>query len=46
MTRVFLVPSLEGFLLTTGDPEFAEEMALARKFMRKRRNMLSKLAKR
>jgi putative addiction module antidote len=42
---VFLIESPEGFLLTARDPEFVEEMVLARKFMRKRRNLLSELAK-
>jgi putative addiction module antidote len=42
---VFLIESPQGFLLTTSDPELPEEMALARKFMRKRRKLLSELAK-
>jgi putative addiction module antidote len=42
---VFLIETPEGFLLTTRDPEFVEDMALARNLMRKRRNALRKLAK-
>lgn len=42
---VFLIPSPEGFLLTTMDPEFVEEMAAGRKFMRKRRKMLGDLGR-
>jgi putative addiction module antidote len=44
-SSLFLVESADGFLLTSLDPEFEEDMALARKFMRKRRNLLRDLAK-
>lgn len=42
---LFLTESPGGFRLTAADPEFREDMALARKFMRKRRNLLRELAK-
>jgi putative addiction module antidote len=44
-SSLFLVESADGFLLTSLDPEFEEDMALARKFMRKRHNLLRDLAK-
>jgi putative addiction module antidote len=42
---VFLTESSDGFRITSRDPEFEEQMTLARKFMRKRRNLLRELAK-
>lgn len=42
---VFLTESLGGFRVTCGDPEFEEEMRLARRFMTKRRGALRELAK-
>jgi putative addiction module antidote len=42
---VYLVESADGFRLTPYDPEFEEQMAVARKIMKKRRNALRALAK-
>jgi putative addiction module antidote len=42
---VFLTESPDGFRITPYDPEFEEDMALARKFMRERRDLLRELAK-
>ncbi len=42
---VFLTEAPEGFRITVHDPEFEEDMTLARKIMRKRRNLLGELAK-
>ena len=42
---VFLTESPDGFRITSYDPEFEEDMILARKVMRKRRNLLRELAK-
>ncbi len=42
---LFLTESPEGFRITPYDPEFEEDMALARKVMRKRRDLLRELAK-
>jgi putative addiction module antidote len=42
---VFLTESPDGFRITSYDPEFEEDMALARRVMRKRRNLLRELAK-
>ena len=42
---IFLIESPDGFRITPYDPEFEEEMALARQVMRKRRNLLRELAK-
>jgi putative addiction module antidote len=42
---VFLTESPDGFRVTPYDPEFEEDMTLARKFMRERRNLLRELAK-
>jgi putative addiction module antidote len=42
---LFLTESPEGYRLTPYDREFEEDMALARKVMRKRRNLLRELAK-
>lgn len=42
---VFLTESPEGFRITAYDPEFEEQMTLARKFMRQRRDALRELAK-
>ena len=42
---LFLTESPEGFRITPYDPEFEEDMALARKVMRERRDLLRELAK-
>lgn len=42
---LFLTESPEGFRITPYDPEFEEDMALARQVMRKRRDLLRELAK-
>ncbi len=42
---VFLTESSDGFRITPYDPQFEEQMTLARKFMRKRRDALRELAK-
>jgi putative addiction module antidote len=42
---IFLTESPEGFRITAYDPEFEEDMMLARQVMRKRRNLLRELAK-
>jgi putative addiction module antidote len=42
---IFLTESPDGFRITPYDPEFEEDMALARKFMRERRDLLRELAK-
>lgn len=41
---IFLTESPDGFRITPYDPEFEEDMALARKFMRERRDLLRELA--
>ena len=43
--RLYVVETPEGLLLTPYDPEFGEEMDVARKVMKKRRNVLRELAK-
>jgi putative addiction module antidote len=42
---VFLTESPDGFRITSYDPEFEEDMTIARNVMRKRRNLLRELAK-
>jgi putative addiction module antidote len=42
---VFLTEAPHGFRITAGDPEFEEQMTLAEKVMKKRREALSELAK-
>jgi putative addiction module antidote len=42
---VILTESPDGFRVNCGDPEFEEDMRLARKFMRRRRNLLRELAR-
>jgi putative addiction module antidote len=42
---IFLTEAPEGFRITAYDPEFEEDMMLARQVMRKRRNLLRELAK-
>jgi putative addiction module antidote len=42
---IFLTESTDGFRITPYNPEFEEQMALARKFMRERRDVLRELAK-
>ncbi len=42
---LFLVESPEGYRLTPYDPEFEQQMELAERVMRQRRNVLKELAK-
>jgi putative addiction module antidote len=42
---LFLTPAPGGFRLTANDPEFDRRMEIARKIMKKRRNVLRELAK-
>ena len=42
---VFLTESPDGVRITPYNPEFEEQMTLARKFMRERRDVLRELAK-
>ncbi|MGA2569787.1 MAG: AbrB/MazE/SpoVT family DNA-binding domain-containing protein [Terracidiphilus sp.] len=42
---VFLTEAPDGFRITPYNPEFEEDMALAREVMRKRRDLLRELAK-
>jgi putative addiction module antidote len=42
---IFLTESPDGFRITPYDPEFEDQMTLARKFMRKHRDALRGLAK-
>jgi putative addiction module antidote len=42
---IFLTESPDGFRITPYNREFEEQMALARKFMRERRDVLRELAK-
>ena len=42
---LFLTESPDGVRITPYDPEMEEDLALARKVMRKRRNLLRELAK-
>ena len=42
---IFLIESPDGYRITPYDADFEEEMALARRVMRKRRNLLRELAK-
>ena len=42
---VFLTEAPDGFRITPYDPEFEEDMALARRVMRERRDLLRELAK-
>ena len=42
---LFLTESEEGLRITSYDPQFEEQMAHARKFMRERRDALRELAK-
>ena len=42
---LFLTESPDGFRITPYDSEFEEDMALARRVMHKRRNLLRELAK-
>ncbi len=43
--KIFLTKSPDGYRLTAYDPEFEEEMAIARKGMRKYRDALRELAR-
>jgi len=42
---VFLTESVDGFRITPYDPQFEQQMSLARRFMRDRRDALRELAK-
>ena len=42
---IFLTESPDGYRITPYDSDFEAEMALARRVMRKRRNLLRELAK-
>ena len=42
---VFLTETDDGFRITPYDPEFERQMGVARKVMKKRRNVLRELAK-
>jgi len=42
---VFLTEAPDGFRITPYNPEFEEDMSLARQVMRNRRNLLRELAK-
>jgi putative addiction module antidote len=42
---LFLTESPDGFRITPYDPEFEEQMSLARRFMRENRDVLRELAK-
>jgi putative addiction module antidote len=42
---VYVTEAANGVMLTTHDPEFAEQMDAARKIMKKRRAVLHELAK-
>jgi putative addiction module antidote len=42
---IYLTESPDGFRITAYDPEFEQQMTLARQIMRKRRNALRELAK-
>jgi putative addiction module antidote len=42
---IFLTESPDGYRITPYDPDFEEQMTLARKFMRERRDALRELAK-
>lgn len=42
---LFLTESPDGFRITPYDSEFEEQMSMARKFMRERRDVLRELAK-
>jgi putative addiction module antidote len=42
---VFLTEAPDGYRITAHDPEFESDMKLARRVMRKRRNVLRELAK-
>jgi putative addiction module antidote len=43
--KLFLTKSQDGYRITAYDPEFAEQMTVARKVMKRRRNALRQLAK-
>jgi putative addiction module antidote len=42
---VYLTESPDGYRLTPYDPQFAQQMTLARQIMKRRRNVLHELAK-
>lgn len=42
---VFLIETADGFRVVANDPEFEEQMTLAERVMKKRREMLRELAK-
>jgi putative addiction module antidote len=43
--KLILTKSPDGYRITVYDPEFAEQMTVARKVMKRRRNALRQLAK-
>ena len=43
--KLFLTKAPDGYRITVYDPEFEEQMQLARAVMKKRRNVLRQLAK-
>lgn len=43
--KLFLTKSPDGYRITVYDPEFEEQIEVARKVMKKRRNALRQLAK-
>jgi putative addiction module antidote len=42
---VFITDTPDGFMITPYDPDFAEQMAFAREFMKENRDVLRELAK-
>ena len=42
--NLFLIQTQNGFEITPYDPKFAEQVSVAERIMKKRRNMLRKLA--
>lgn len=42
---VYLVPTKDGFIVSVYDPEFAADVKLAKRFMKKYKNALHELAK-
>jgi putative addiction module antidote len=43
--KIFLTKTADGYRITPYDPEFEEQMEVARSIMKKRRNALRQLAK-
>ena len=42
--ELFLIKTRDGYLISPYDPEFAEQVSAAERIMKKRRNMLRRLA--